>query len=66
VPQLGDHDNIFPTGQYPVHGGKLPGQADGLPHMIGLCRNVEAIDRSAILFKQRGKDFHNGCLARAV
>jgi len=36
--------------------------------MIGLCRNVEAIDidRSAILFKQRGKDFDNGCLARAV
>ena len=35
VPQPGDHDKIFPPGQNLVHGGKLPGQTDRLPHIVG-------------------------------
>ena len=68
MPQPGDHDQIFPPGQNLVHGGELPGQTDRLPHIVGLCRNVEAVDGggSAVLFEQRGEDFDNRCLARAV
>ena len=59
---------IFPPGQNLVHGGKLPGQADRLPHIVGLCRNIESVysSGSAVLFEQRGEDFDNRCLARAV
>ncbi|MNO67341.1 hypothetical protein D3C76_581460 [compost metagenome] len=68
MPQLGNHDQIFPPGQNLVHGGKLPGQTERLPHMVGLCRNVEAVygGSSAILIEQRGEDSDNRCLTRAV
>jgi hypothetical protein len=36
VPEPGNHDQIFPPGQHFVHGGELPGQADRLPHILGL------------------------------
>ena len=68
MPQLGDHDQIFPPGQDLVNSGELPGETDRLPHIVGLCRNVEAVDgsSSAIMVKQRGEDFDNRCLARTV
>ena len=34
VPQLGDHDQIFPSGQNLVHGSELSGQTDKLPHIV--------------------------------
>jgi hypothetical protein len=36
MPKLGDHDEIFPSSQNFVHGGKLPGKAYRLPHAVGL------------------------------
>jgi len=68
VPQLGDQDRIFPPGQNLIDGGKLAGQTDRLPHIVGHCRNVKTIDGggTADLFEQCGEDSDNCCLARSV
>lgn len=34
VLQLGDYDQVFPHGQNLVHGGKLRGVTDRLPHAV--------------------------------
>ncbi len=43
-------------------------QTEGLPHVGWLGRHIKAIDdgRSAVLFEQRGEDFDQRRLARAV
>ena len=47
-PQLGDQHEILPAGEYAVHGGELPGQADAsrAPVPADVC-SVEAADAGA-------------------
>ncbi|MNC39682.1 hypothetical protein D3C75_883520 [compost metagenome] len=68
MPQLGNHDQIFPPGQNLIHSGKLPGQTDRLAHIVGPRCNVESVyaDGSAVWFEQRREDFDNRCLTRPI
>ncbi len=44
VPEPGDEDEVLPSGEDLVDGCELPGEADRLPHVCGLGRDVEAVD----------------------
>lgn len=68
MPQLCDHDEVFPPGQNLIYGSKLAGQADGLPHLAGFLHHVKAVDGggAAVRFEQRGENFNDRRLARAV
>jgi predicted ATPase/DNA-binding SARP family transcriptional activator len=68
VPQPGHQDQVLPPGEDFVHGRELPGKADGLPHTPRLRGDVEAVDggRPRVGLEQRGQDFHDRGLARAV
>ncbi|MNV68904.1 hypothetical protein D3C71_1617800 [compost metagenome] len=68
MPQLGNHDQIFPPGQYFIYSGKLSGQTDRMPYILGFGRDVKSVYGSgaSVLFEQRGEDSDNRRLARAV
>ena len=68
VPQLGDQDEVLPSGEDLVDGGELAGEADRLAHLRGLGGDVVPVDgrSSAVGLEQRGQDLHHRGLAGTV
>src|SRR6185312_16898503 len=44
VPQPGDQDEVLPPAEDLIDRRELPGEADGLAYVGGLCRDIEAVD----------------------
>ena len=68
VPQPGHQHQVLAPGEDLVHGGELPGEAEGLPHVGGFRGDVEAVDGGGprVGLEQRRQDLHDRGLARAV
>src|SRR5206468_5072028 len=66
--QAADHDEVVGPGQALVYRRVLSGEADELPHLVGIAQHVVAADTdtAAVRPEQRGEDPHRRRLAGSV